>query len=163
MRNMPSHNGAVGTSLLCPDCLVELNYQPVGYRCAVCGNEYPFRNGVLRMLGRVTGPEQQTRIAFDFEHRQFERARYLRIDAELVDDWLRDVQLPKEYFAGRVVLDMGCGSGRWTYALAMLGAHVVAVDFTDSAVDITREVTKNLPNVDVIQANLFRLPFKPEA
>jgi SAM-dependent methyltransferase len=115
------------------------------------------------MLGPVTGLEQQTRDAFDFEHRRFQRAQYLRISAQLVDDWLRDVQLPKEYFAGRVVLDVGCGSGRWTYAMAMLGANVVAVDFTDSAVDITREVTKDLPNVDVIQANLFRLPFKADA
>jgi ubiquinone/menaquinone biosynthesis C-methylase UbiE len=114
------------------------------------------------MLGQLNLLEQKTRAAFDFEHRQFERAQYLRIHQRLVENWLLDVQLQADYFHGRTVLDMGCGSGRWTYALAMLGARVIAVDFTDAAVDITREVTKKFPNVEVIQANLFRLPFKPE-
>jgi 2-polyprenyl-3-methyl-5-hydroxy-6-metoxy-1,4-benzoquinol methylase len=114
------------------------------------------------MLGQVNEQEQKTRAAFDFEHRQFERAQYLRIHHRLIENWLLDVQLPPSYFLGRTVLDVGCGSGRWTYALATLGARVIAVDFTDAAVDITREVTKSFPNVEVIQANLFRLPFKPE-
>lgn len=158
---MQSHSQDPGVTLVCPVCRVELTYSHP-YLCPLCGTQYPFRGGVLRMLGQVDEQEQKTRAAFDFEHRQFELARYLRISSTLVDDWLLDVQLPKEYFLGRTVLDLGCGSGRWTYALAMLGAWVVAVDFTDAAVDITREVTKHLPNVEVIQANLFQLPFKPE-
>jgi 2-polyprenyl-3-methyl-5-hydroxy-6-metoxy-1,4-benzoquinol methylase len=156
---MPSHSQDI--TLVCPACRVEVTYAQM-YRCPLCGTQYPFRGGVLRMLGPVDEQEEKTRSAFDFEHRQFERARYLRITPTLVDDWLADVQLSKEYFFGRTVLDLGCGSGRWTYAMAMLGARVIAVDFTDAAVDITREVTKHLPNVEVIQANLFRLPFKPE-
>jgi 2-polyprenyl-3-methyl-5-hydroxy-6-metoxy-1,4-benzoquinol methylase len=158
---MQSHNQARDVTLVCPACRVELIHSQ-SYVCPLCGSQYPFRGGVLRMLGEVDRQEQRTRAAFDFEHRQFDRARYLRIGSTLVDDWLKDVKLPKEYFVGRTVLDLGCGSGRWTYALAMLGARVLAVDFTDAAVDITREVTKHLPNVEVIQANLFRLPFKPE-
>lgn len=157
---MQSHKHNREVTLVCPACRVELTYAQ-SYLCPLCGTHYPFRGGVLRMLGQVDEQEQKTRAAFDFEHRQFERARYLRISSTLVDDWLRDVQLPKDYFLGRTVLDLGCGSGRWTYALATLGARVVAVDFTDAAVDITRELTKQFPNVEVIQANLFRLPFKP--
>lgn len=158
---MQSHNRDSEVTLVCPGCRVELA-RSHSYLCPMCGSQYPFRGGVLRMLGQVDEQEEKTRAAFDFEHRQFERARYLRISSTLVDDWLRDVQLPKEYFFGRTVLDVGCGSGRWSYALAMLGARVIAVDFTDAAVDITREVTKHLPNVEVIQANLFQLPFTPE-
>lgn len=157
---MRSHDRTSEIVLICPNCRVELTHG-TSYLCALCGSEYPFRSGVLRMLGQVNEEEQKTRAAFEFEHRQFERAQYLRIHRRLIEDWLRDVQLPPDYFSGRIVLDVGCGSGRWTYALAMLGAQVIAVDFTDAAVDITREVTKSFSNVEVIQANLFRLPFKP--
>lgn len=159
---MRSHESESGVALVCPQCKADLRPFQEGYSCRSCGIDYPVRGGVLRMLGQVTIQEEKTRAAFDYEHRQFEQAQYLRISSKLVDDWLGDVKLPKEYFAGRTVLDMGCGSGRWTYALATLGARVIAVDFTDAAVDITREVTRNFPNVEVIQANLFRLPFKPE-
>lgn len=156
---MQLHDIGEGISLLCLDCGAALSRQPSSCRCLVCGAEYPIHGGVLRMLGTVSDSECQTRVAFDYEHRQFERAEYLHITPKLIDDWLLDVDLPKEFFAERTVLDMGCGSGRWTYAMAMLGARVVAVDFTDAAVDITREVTRHLPKVTVIQANLFRLPF----
>ena len=114
------------------------------------------------MLPALSGEEEQVRSAFDFEHRRYRAARYLRISHELIDTWLADVQLPREYFKGRTVLDVGCGSGRWTYAMASLDARVVAVDFTDAAVEVTREVTQGLENVDVIQANLFQLPFRAE-
>jgi 2-polyprenyl-3-methyl-5-hydroxy-6-metoxy-1,4-benzoquinol methylase len=158
---MPLHDRASDVALTCPSCRVELIYA-TPYLCPLCGSEYPFQGGVLRMLGQVNEQERKTRAVFDFEHRQFERAQYLRIHRRLIENWLLDVQLSESYFHGLTVLDMGCGSGRWTYALAMLGARVIAVDFTDAAVDITREVTKDFPNVEVIQANLFRLPFKPE-
>src|SRR5262245_45257 len=111
-RVMRLHNQAREVTLVCPACRVELTHSH-SYLCPLCGTQYPFRSGVLRMLGQVDEQEQKTRAAFDFEHRQFERARYLRISSTLVDDWLLDVQLAKEYFVGRTVLDLGCGSGRW--------------------------------------------------
>ncbi|MFQ5991450.1 MAG: class I SAM-dependent methyltransferase [Nitrospiraceae bacterium] len=114
------------------------------------------------MLPALTRAEQQVRSAFDFEHYRYRTARYLRISPSLVEGWLRDVQLPREYFKGLTVLDVGCGSGRWTYAMASLGAKVIAVDFSDAAVEVTREVTRELGEVHVIQASLFRLPFRPE-
>ena len=114
------------------------------------------------MLPSLGSAEHQVKKAFDLEHYRYRNARYLRISSALVDDWIRDVQLPREYFKGLTVLDMGCGSGRWTYAMASLGAHVTAVDFSDAAVEVTREVTRGLDGVQVIQASLSRLPFRPE-
>ena len=114
------------------------------------------------MLPALSSAEQQVRSAFDFEHYRYRNARYLRISPSLVEAWLQDVQLPREYFKGLTVLDMGCGSGRWTYAMATLGATVIAVDFSDAAVEVTRDVTRELGDVQVIQASLFRPPFRPE-
>lgn len=115
----------------------------------------------MNAIGVLTRAERTTRQAFDFEHRRFEDAQYLRISPALVADWLADVQLPAEFFKDRQVLDVGCGSGRWSYAMALLGARVVAVDFSDAAVEMTRRVTRSLPNVDVLKASLWNLPFPP--
>ncbi len=153
---------AVGLPLICPECRETVDGQAEVYRCRGCGASYPVTGGIVRMLPPLSRAEQQVRHAFDFEHVRYRTARYLRISPALVEGWLQDVQLPREYFKGLTVLDMGCGSGRWTYAMAALGAKVIAVDFSDAAVEVTREVTRELGDVHVIQASLFRLPFREQ-
>jgi SAM-dependent methyltransferase len=158
---MPACGPEIGQLLVCPACRAGLDASESGYACRACAVSYPVRDGVVRMLPPLDAAERQVRRAFDFEHRRYASARYLRISPTLVDDWLADVQLPRDYFKGRTVLDVGCGTGRWTYAMAALGARVVAVDFSDAAVDVTRTVTRDLGGVEVVQASLFRLPFRP--
>ncbi len=162
---MQAGTGASTLTLVCPGCRTVLTKGAESYACTACGTVYPVLGGIARMLPALTGAEEQTRSAFDFEHRRYGTARYLRISPELVEAWLADVRLPRDYFHGKTVLDVGCGSGRWTYAMASLGAKVVAVDVSDAAVQITREVTERMDGageVTVIQASLFHLPFSPE-
>ena len=149
-------------TLICPGCRRTTDSEPGCYRCTACGAAFPVEDGIVRMLPSLTRAERGTKEAFDFEHRRYEAARYLRISPSLIHDWLKDVQLPGEFFRDRTVLDVGCGSGRWSYAMAALGASVVAVDFSDAGVEITRDVTRGIGDVRVIQANLFQLPFRPE-
>lgn len=157
-----SSNGMSSVPLMCPDCHGSLAWLSDAYHCPACRAQYPVVEGIVRMLPPLSRPEQQIRGAFDFEHRRYQAARYLRISPALIDSWLEDVQLPKEYFQGITVVDLGCGSGRWTYAMASLGARVVAIDFSDAAVEVTREITRGVGDVQVIQASLFRLPFHTE-
>lgn len=163
---MQAGTGTSALTLVCPGCRAALRKGTESYVCMACRTVYPILGGIVRMLPALTGAEEQTRSAFDFEHRRYRTARYLRISPELVEAWLADVQLSREYFRGKTVLDVGCGSGRWTYAMASLGARVVAVDVSDAAVQITREVTERMDigagEVTVIQASLFHLPFLPE-
>lgn len=62
-------------------------------------------------------------------------------------------------FNGLKVLDIGCGSGALATRIAKHGAHVTAVDLTQTAVDLTREnaTVQNL-DVDVIRCDVERLP-----
>jgi len=158
---MPVGIDASPITLICPGCKAALREGTEGYVCVGCGQVYPVLGGVLRMLPALTGAEEQTRAAFDFEHRRYQQARYLRITPDLIEAWLAEVRLPRDYFKGGTVLDVGCGTGRWTYALASLGAKVVAVDVSDAAVEITSEVIRGLGDVTVIQASVFHLPFQP--
>lgn len=58
---------------------------------------------------------------------------------------------------GKLILDAGCGAGRFADVAAAFGARVIAVDLS-GAVEAARQNTPG--NVEVIQASLLRLPFR---
>ena len=149
--------------LACPLCRGQLTHEEDRYTCLNCVKSYPVKNGIPRFLGDLSHDAQQIRRSFHLEHTKYLESRHAHFGPQLVTQWLEDVGLPPEYFKGKLVLDAGCGSGRWTYALASLGATVVAVDFTDSGVEVTRKATEASDNTAVLQADLLRLPFKPES
>ena len=61
---------------------------------------------------------------------------------------------------GRVVLDAGCGMGRYLRVAAEGGATAVGMDLS-RAVDAARDLTRDRPGVSVVQGDLLRLPFAP--
>jgi 2-polyprenyl-3-methyl-5-hydroxy-6-metoxy-1,4-benzoquinol methylase len=149
--------------LICPQCRGSLNNKVTYYACSACRRDYPVQDGIPRFIGDLSDDVQQIRRSFHLEHSKYLESRHVHFGPQLVAQWLEDVQLPREYFKGKLVLDAGCGSGRWTYALASLGATVVAVDLTDSGVEVTRKATVALDQVAVLQADIFHLPFKPDS
>lgn len=66
-----------------------------------------------------------------------------------------------ERLHGRVVADLGCGSGRWATFVAARGARVVAVDYSE-AILVARH---NLRHTDAVfvMADVLDLPFAPDA
>jgi ubiquinone/menaquinone biosynthesis C-methylase UbiE len=70
----------------------------------------------------------------------------------------------EENIVGKTVLDMGCGSGRYTLALALLGAKkVIGIDLFSQSYEIAKKIvkTKDL-NVDFLEGNFHNLPFENE-
>jgi len=65
---------------------------------------------------------------------------------------------------GKVILDMGCGSGRYSLALSMLGAKkVYAVDLFAQSYQESKEIAKKESlNIEFSEANFHNLPFKDE-
>jgi SAM-dependent methyltransferase len=78
------------------------------------------------------------------------------------DRFLRFTGWSPEELRGRDVLDAGCGAGRFAEIALSFGARVVAVDNT-AAVDACRRNLGGHPRLDVVQADLYRLPFVPES
>lgn len=149
--------------LVCPSCSSPLEKETEQFVCRSCKQEFPVREGVARFLPILSQGEQQVKRGFNVAYEHYRDSRYLHFTPALIDQWLENVNLPREYFKGKLVLDVGCGSGRWTYAMAMLGATVVAVDLTDSGVAAAHAATAAMDNVVVLQASLFQLPLSPKS
>jgi SAM-dependent methyltransferase len=72
------------------------------------------------------------------------------------------VGLTAEDLSGKLVLDAGVGSGRFAEIASRSGARVVGLDISFS-VDIARDNLAARENVELVQADLFALPFEPES
>lgn len=62
--------------------------------------------------------------------------------------------------AGKTVLEVGCGAGRFTEVLLEAGARLTAVDAT-RAIDACRETIGERHDVRLAQADVYALPFPP--
>ncbi len=103
----------------------------------------------------------QTKESFDYQWREIGEGKwmpsnpdFLKQTPTLISKW---THLPPEWFVGKRVLDAGCGSGRWTYGLLKLAAQVTAIDQSQSAVEETRLLTKDLHPAALRQADLLEL------
>ena len=114
-------------------------------------------------MSTLTSGERHVQRVFDYEHRRARESRLLDIEPRLVTHFLNDVQLPATWFSGKDALDVGCGTGRWSYALAELDAHVTAIDLTAAGCRATRRVLEPYAAGHVVQASVGSLPLPAES
>jgi SAM-dependent methyltransferase len=72
--------------------------------------------------------------------------------------WLATAWNP-EMLKDKLVLDVGCGSGRFAEIALRAGANVVALDYS-SAVDACYQNLRHFPNLFVVQGDIYNLPFQ---
>lgn len=71
-------------------------------------------------------------------------------------------QMTKQHLGdiqGRKVLEIGCGRGGFSKYLLDCGADLVAADFSDTAVTITKRLLPNMSNFEAVVADIQNLPF----
>ena len=67
----------------------------------------------------------------------------------------------KQDLRNKLVLDVGCGAGRFAEIALKAGANLIAIDYSD-AVESAYKNLSSYPNVSIIKADLYCLPFKSE-
>jgi 2-polyprenyl-3-methyl-5-hydroxy-6-metoxy-1,4-benzoquinol methylase len=102
----------------------------------------------------------QTRGSFDYQWHNLPESPNLLSDAAfekgVCDLVCRYSGLQATWFPGKTVLDAGCGNGRFSWALAKLGARVTAVDQSAQGVASVRKLAAahSLP-IEVLQHNIL--------
>lgn len=125
--------------------------------CDSCSAKFPIVRGVPRFAApeNVEPDKAATAENFGWQWQHFVQADDLYADQFL--GWLAPVT--PEFFAGKLVLEGGCGKGRHTQLAAKWGAsEVIGIDLSD-AVETAFRATRELPNAHVVQADIYNLPF----
>ncbi len=150
--------GLLQQLLRCLACGGHFTDAPPELRCEKCGRTVPVIAGIPRFV-----PAENYASNFGF---QWNRFRQTQLDSHSGvpisrDRFLRETGWSEEHLRGTLVLDVGCGAGRFAEIALALGATVVAVDYS-SAVDACRANLRH-ENLHVVQADIYALPFAAES
>jgi len=124
--------------------------------CARCEGRFP----IVRFVPRfATGSNYSDSFGF-----QWNRFRKTQLDSHSGipisrDRFFGSTGWSESRLSGGLVLDVGCGSGRFSEIALGTGAVVTAVDYS-SAVDACWENLGPQPLLNVVQADVYRLPFE---
>lgn len=132
-----------------------------------CRRKFPIINFIPRILPRSTRekPKKQVRESFTCKWGNWQY--FNRWYKKFFDDWfMKKIGLTTKKEFGKfiktkkMILDAGTGIGPKLETIARLSsAEIFGVDISDS-VEQAYENTKVFPNVHIIQADIFNLPFK---
>lgn len=141
-------NSATTTLLLCPRCRVPLGDASAGVMpCPGCGASYPIVKGVPRLAGESY---------VESFGRQWNRYDVARPEEDAAVFRVK-TGIDPEALRGKLVLDAGCGGGRYARLLGEHGARVVGVDLS-AAVEKAATLCAGHPDVAIVQADLLDLP-----
>ncbi len=159
--------------LVCPSCHGPLTPEGITWSgrsmvagsltCAVCQVGFPIVSGVPDF---VAGTDEvrdvaQTTEGFAGNWKQYNRVILANelLNRDLFADWIWPLQ--PSFFEDKVVVEAGCGMGRW---LRLAAEHrpkaLIGFDFSTVAFTAHKN-TEHLENVHVIRADIFRPPLAP--
>lgn len=140
--------------LRCPHCREPFDATSTALTCAN-QHTFPIRDGVPRFV-----PNAAYTDSFSYEWLRF---RTTQLDSHTRRTDTRDrlqasLNFPLEELSGKLVLDVGCGVGRFGEIVHNYGGTYVGIDYSE-AIDAAHANIGHLPNVHLLQADLFALPF----
>ena len=126
--------------------------------CRSCRVRYPIERYVPRFV-----PADNYSRSFGFQWNRFSRTQLDSATGQPISRtrFFAQSAWQPAAMAGKRTLDLGCGAGRFAEVALGTGARVVAVDYS-GAVDACRRNLGSHPQLDVVQADVYRLPFARE-
>jgi SAM-dependent methyltransferase/uncharacterized protein YbaR (Trm112 family) len=125
--------------------------------CDACQHEWPIVRGIPRFV-----PKSNYAASFGLQWNAFRREqldRYNQTDLS-ARRLFSETGWDPAWMAGKWLLDVGCGAGRFLDVASTTGAQMVGVDLSN-AVDAAAASLADRPNVHLVQASVYELPFRP--
>jgi ubiquinone/menaquinone biosynthesis C-methylase UbiE len=124
-------------------------------QCSDCDLEYPVIAGIPRFV-----PPSNYADSFGFEWHQHATTQLDSKNGTTIsrDRFVHTTGWPSD-LKGQTVLEVGCGSGRFTEVAFATGARLVSIDYS-SAIDVAARNTETSDRLDLVQADIYSLPFK---
>jgi len=124
--------------------------------CQKCVTVYPILRGIPRFV-----PPENYAASFGYQWNRYAR---LQLDSQNGTTFSRQrfysiTEWNPADLAGKRVLDVGCGSGRFSEVVLAEGAQVVAMDLS-LAVDACRNNLGKQAGLHCVQASIYELPFR---
>jgi 2-polyprenyl-3-methyl-5-hydroxy-6-metoxy-1,4-benzoquinol methylase len=125
-------------------------------KCTNCSAAFPVVRGIPRFVS-----SENYAASFGRQWNKFAR---LQLDSQNGTSFSRDrfcsiTEWELSSLKGKLVLDVGCGAGRFAEVALQAGAEVVALDLS-SAVDACRQNLIGHPGIHVVQASIYELPVR---
>jgi uncharacterized protein YbaR (Trm112 family)/trans-aconitate methyltransferase len=152
--------------LCCPDCRADLaliaasesndSIESGTLHCSRCGRGYPIERGIPRFV-----PPQSYADSFGLQWNAFGKTQMDSTSGLPIsrDRFYAETGWTPEELNGKLVLDVGCGAGRFTEVALAAGARVVAIDYS-SAVDACAANLGSSSRLTVAQGDIYHLPVK---
>jgi len=128
-----------------------------GFVCPACKRAYANVLGIARFV-----EAQHYAASFGFQWHRYQKTQLGKNDVrDSEQQFEMKTALRREELKDKLVLDVGCGMGRFAEVATRWGARVVGVDLSAAA----EVAAKNLADRDFVamQADVFSLPFAPES
>lgn len=155
--------------LVCPKCHGELacgakeveadgDITTGTLRCANCNDEYQIISGIPRFVER-----DNYASSFGLQWNLFKAEQVDNLNGFKISEnrFYSVTEWKKEWLDGKMILDAGCGAGRFLDIVSQANAEVVGVDLSIS-VEGAKTNMAGRKNVHLVQASIYELPFRPE-
>jgi SAM-dependent methyltransferase/uncharacterized protein YbaR (Trm112 family) len=154
--------------LVCPDCQQQLALQDVEQRrqghvitatlhCSTCNERFPVLRGIPRFVALSNYAD-----GFSFQWNRHSLTQHDSYSTATIsaDRFFAETRWSQR-LDGETILEVGCGSGRFTAQAIATGAMVVATDLS-GAVDANFRVHHDVENLLLVQSDIYRMPFRRE-
>lgn len=125
--------------------------------CASCSSRYPIINYIPRFV-----PVSNYADSFGMQwniHKNTQHDKYSDVKSS-EERFINETKWDKN-LEGEIIIEAGCGAGRFTQFAANTGAMVLSFDYS-SAVEASYQHHGDKENVLIIQADIYNMPFKDE-
>ncbi len=153
--------------LVCPDCRESLALTVAGrdgeeierghLRCGLCARVYPILKGIPRF---VETDAYVGSFSFQWNVHRKTQVDSLSGHSESHKTFKTKTGFAESDLTGKLVLDVGCGTGRFMEVAADWGAEVIGLDLS-YAVDAAYANMGRRRGIHIVQGDVFKPPFRP--